>query len=71
MIQRDLYDMLRKEYDWSMTKLKKVQKENELLRNQIEMVERESEYWEFQAKEIEKRKLKVEAELKLWKGTAP
>jgi len=71
MIHTDLYDSLRKEYDWAMTKLKRVQKENEQLRNQIEMVEREAEYWEFQAKEIEKRKLKVEAELKLWKGTAP
>jgi len=64
MIQRD-------EWEQAMTKLKRVQKENEELRHQVEMVERESEYWEFQAKEIEKRKLKVEAELKLWKGTAP
>jgi len=55
----------------TMTKLKKVQKENEQLRNQIEMIERESDYWEHQAKTLEVRKTKLEGQLALWKGTAP
>jgi len=55
----------------TMTKLKKVQKENEQLRNQIEMIERESDYWEHQAKTLEVRKIKLEGQLALWKGTAP
>jgi len=64
MIQRD-------EWEQAMTKLKKVQKENEQLRNQIEMIERESDYWEHQAKTLEVRKTKLEGQLALWKGTAP
>jgi len=71
MIQRDLYDSLRKEYEWAMTKLKRVQKENEELRYQVEMIERESDYWEHQAKTLEVRKIKLEGQLALWKGTAP
>ena len=71
MIQRDIYDMLRKEYDWAMTKLKRVQKENYQLRNELDTLRREAEYWERQAKDIEIRRLKLEAELTLWKGTAP
>ena len=71
MIQRDIYDMLRKEYDWAMTKLKRVQKENYQLRNELDTLRREAEYWERQAKDIEIRRLKLEAELKLWNGTAP
>tara|TARA_R100001244_G_scaffold125313_1_gene95296 strand:+ start:39 stop:233 length:195 start_codon:yes stop_codon:yes gene_type:complete len=64
MIQRD-------EWEQAVTKLKKVQKENEQLRNQIEMIERESDYWEHQAKTLEVRKTKLEGQLALWKGTAP
>jgi len=64
MIQRD-------EWEQAMTKLKKVQKENEQLRNQIEIIERESDYWEHQAKTLEVRKTKLEGQLALWKGTAP
>ena len=71
MIQRDIYDMLRKEYDWAMTKLKRIQKENYQLRDELDTLKREAEYWERQAKDIEIRRLKLEAELKLWKGTAP
>jgi len=64
MIQRD-------EWEQAVTKLKKVQKENEFLRNQVEMIERESDYWEHQAKTLELRRAKLEAQLTLWKGTAP
>tara|TARA_R100000544_G_scaffold13713_1_gene6236 strand:- start:538 stop:732 length:195 start_codon:yes stop_codon:yes gene_type:complete len=64
MIQRD-------EWEQAVTKLKKVQKENEQLRNQIEIIERESDYWEHQAKTLEVRKTKLEGQLALWKGTAP
>ena len=64
MIQRD-------EWEQAVTKLKKVQKENEFLRNQVEMIEREADYWENQAKTLELRRAKLEAQLTLWKGTAP
>jgi len=64
MIQRD-------EWEQAVTKLKKVQKENEFLRNQVEMIEREADYWEAQAKTLELRRAKLEAQLTLWKGTAP
>jgi len=64
MIQRD-------EWEQTVTRLKKVQKENEQLRNQLEMIERESDYWEHQAKTLEMRKAKLEGQLALWKGTAP
>jgi len=64
MIQRD-------EWEQAMTKLKRVQKENEELRYQVEMIERESDYWEHQAKTLEVRKTKLEGQLALWKGTAP
>ena len=64
MIQRD-------EWEQAMTKLKRVQKENEELRHQVEMIERESDYWEHQAKTLEMRRAKLEAQLALWKGTAP
>jgi len=64
MIQRD-------EWEQAMTKLKRVQKENEELRYQVEMIERESDYWEHQAKTLEMRRAKLEAQLALWKGTAP
>jgi|TARA_B110000211_G_C13911224_1_gene478452 uncharacterized coiled-coil DUF342 family protein len=68
----------REEYDAIMTKLKKVQKENDLLRNQVDMVQREADYWEYQAKaheksriELEKDYMQLQAQLKLWQGTAP
>ena len=64
MIQRD-------EWEQTVTRLKKVKKENEQLRNQLEMIERESDYWEHQAKTLEMRKAKLEGQLALWKGTAP
>ena len=68
----------REEYDAVMTKLKKVQKENDLLRNQVDTVQREADYWEHQAKtheksriELEKDYMQLQAQLKLWQGTAP
>jgi cell division protein FtsB len=54
-----------------MTKLKKIQKENDMLRGQVDMLQRETDYWEHQAKTLEIRKAKLEAQLALWKGTAP
>jgi len=71
MIQRDIHDMLRKEYDWAMTKLKRVQKENYELRNELDKLKREAKYWERQAKDIEIRRLRLEALLKVCIGTAP
>lgn len=71
MIQRDIYDMLRKEYDWAMTKLKRVQKENYELRDELDKLKREAKYWERQAKDIEIRRLRLEALLKVCIGTAP
>jgi peptidoglycan hydrolase CwlO-like protein len=67
-------------YEWeqTVTKLKKVQKENYMLRGQIDMLQREADYWEHQAKyldrtctKLEKNTMQLEAQLKLWKGTAP
>ena len=55
----------------TMTKLKKVQKENDMLRGQVDILQRESDYWEHQAKTLEVRKIKLEGQLSLWKGTAP
>jgi len=55
----------------TMTKLKKVQKENDMLRGQVDILQRESDYWEHQAKTLEVRKTKLEGQLALWKGTAP
>ena len=71
MIQRDIHDMLRKEYDWAMTKLKRVQKENYELRDELDKLKREAKYWERQAKDIEIRRLRLEALLKVCIGTAP
>ena len=71
MIQRDIHDMLRKEYDWAMTKLKRIQKENYQLRDELDTLKREAEYWERQAKDIEIRRLRLEALLKVCTGTAP
>lgn len=71
MIQRDIHDMLRKEYEWAMTKLKRIQKENYQLRDELDSLKREADYWERQAKDIEIRRLKLEAQLKICIGTAP
>ena len=71
MIQRDIHDMLRKEYDWAMTKLKRVQKENYELSDELSSLKREAEYWERQAKDIEIRRLRLEVLLKVCTGTAP
>jgi hypothetical protein len=68
----------REEYNKIMTKLKKVQKENEYLRNQIDMIQSEADYWERLSKsyeksriELEKDYMQLEAQLKLCIGTAP
>ncbi len=68
----------REEYNKIMTKLRRVQKENDQLRYQIDMVQREADYWEQQAKSYEKARIDLEkdymqlqAQLRLWKGTAP
>lgn len=54
-----------------MTKLKRVQKENEKLRESYEILKREADYWERNAKRLLESNTKLEAQLKLWKGTAP
>ena len=54
-----------------MTKLKRVQKENEKLRESYEILKREADYWEREAKKMNEKNHKLRAQLKLWKGTAP
>tara|TARA_R110000824_G_scaffold121976_2_gene278570 strand:- start:198 stop:410 length:213 start_codon:yes stop_codon:yes gene_type:complete len=54
-----------------MTKLKRVQKENEKLRESYEILKREADYWERNAKRLLESNTKLEAQLKIWKGTAP
>jgi len=54
MIQRD-------EYEKIMTKLKRVQKENDLLRYQKEALQREADYWEHQTKSCQSRLAQIEA----------
>jgi predicted RNase H-like nuclease (RuvC/YqgF family) len=61
-----------------MTKLKRVQKENEKLRESYEILKREAEdifwlsiYWERKAKKLLEENHKLDAQVKLWKGTAP
>ena len=54
-----------------MTKLKRVQKENEKLRESYEILKREANYWERQAKKLLEENHKLDAQVKLWKGTAP
>jgi cytochrome c556 len=65
-----------KEVGTAVTKLKKVQKENELLRDQADMLQREADYWEAQYKALDIQYIKrseeintLTAEVKLWKGT--
>ena len=64
MIQRDEYQKVVSE----MTKLKRVQKENEKLRHQYEMLEREKDHWESRSLKLTFEIKKLEAELKLWMG---
>tara|TARA_R100000951_G_scaffold96667_1_gene86016 strand:- start:418 stop:663 length:246 start_codon:yes stop_codon:yes gene_type:complete len=77
MIQRDLYDKLRVEYEVNVSRLKRIQKENYQLRNQIDMLQRDANYWHSQAEkseknriELEKDYMQLEAQLKIWKGKA-
>jgi len=65
MIQRDEYQKVASE----MTKLKRVQKENEKLRHQYEMLEREKDHWKSREIKLTLEIKKLEAELKLWMGT--
>ena len=65
MIQRDEYQKVASE----MTKLKQVQKENEKLRHQYEMLEREKDHWKSREIKLTLEIKKLEAELKLWMGT--
>ena len=64
MIQRDEHQRVVNQQEACMSQLKRVQKENEKLREGRELLERERDYWENQAK-------KLEAQLRLLKGTAP
>ena len=77
MIQRDVYDKLRVEYEVSVSRLKRIQKENYQLRSQIDMIQRDADYWHTQAEkserdriELEKDYMQLEVQLKLWKGKA-
>ncbi len=77
MIQCDLYDKLRVEYEVNVSRLKRIQKENYQLRNQIDMLQRDANYWHSQAEkseknriELEKDYMQLEAQLKIWKGKA-
>jgi len=77
MIQRDLYDKLRVEYEVSVSRLKRIQKKNYQLRNQIDMLQRDANYWHSQAEKSEKKRIELEkdymqleAQLKIWKGKA-
>ena len=65
MIQRDEYQKVVSE----MTKLKRVQKENEKLRHQYEILEREKNNLESRLLKTKLEVKKLEAELKLWMGT--
>tara|TARA_B110000495_G_scaffold18686_1_gene13198 strand:+ start:4395 stop:4622 length:228 start_codon:yes stop_codon:yes gene_type:complete len=67
-----------KEQGLIMTKLKRVQKENDKLRHNLDIVTREASFWENQAKALirdvrplEAKVAKLEAQLRLWKGTSP
>ena len=77
MMQRDVYDKLRVEYEVSVSRLKRIQKENYQLRSQIDMIQRDADYWHSQAEkserdriELEKDYMQLEVQLKLWKGKA-
>jgi len=60
----------REEYSSTLTKIKRVQKENEKLRESLEMVKREADHWEIVAKRTNVALHVCEAKLKLWKGTS-
>jgi len=60
----------REEYSNTLTKLKRVQKENEKLRESLEVVKREADHWEILAKRTDVALHSCEAKLKLWKGTS-
>lgn len=51
------------------TKLKRVQKRNEKLRESYEILQRERDYWEKNAKKLLMENIKLEVTIKLWKGT--
>ena len=77
MIQRDEYNKLRVEYEVGVSRLKRIQKENYQLRSQIDMIQRDADYWHSQAEksernriELEKDYMQLEVQLKLWKGKA-
>lgn len=68
--------MTDKDYGEWMTKLKRVQKENEQLRHNYDILKREADLYERQAKQFAKQLDTVErelkhatAELRLWMGT--
>ena len=65
MIQRDEYQKVVSE----MTKLKRVQKENHKLRESYEILKREADYWEKEAKKMNEKNHNLRAQLKLWMGT--
>ena len=69
MISRDQFIKIYDEYGELMTKLKRVQKENEKLRESYEILKREADYWEREAKKINEKNHKLRAQLKLWMGT--
>jgi cell shape-determining protein MreC len=67
----------REEYSSTLTKLKRIQRENEKLRETLEITKREADYWERAAKRIDTELHSCEANLrnttialKLWKGVA-
>jgi len=68
--------MTDKEYGEWMTKLKRVQKENEKLRHNYDILKREADLYERKAKRfaaqldrVEKELAQAKADLKLWRGT--
>jgi len=66
----------REEYSTTLTKLKRVQKENEQLRESLQIARRDTDHWEKKAKQFlilldtcETELKKTQSELKLWMGT--
>ena len=58
----------REEYSNTLTKMRRVQKENEKLRESYEILKREADYWEREAKKMNEKNHKLRAQLKLWMG---
>ncbi len=52
-----------------MTKLNRLQKENEKLRESCKILKREADFWKRDAKKLLERDTKYKAQLKLWKET--